>query len=668
MSRFDLRAGRAWGLLTSLALIFGLFVPLLAPPAAQAQMTMPATAAAAPDSTVFFHSVDLDTEGAQWQQTEDLLARVGLPGALDTLREEMLNEGASNGDFTEADLDALLGGEMAIVVTQPAVERLLSKHLAASGMAMESASATPMASGSDEGLGVAAVLLPGDPDAAWAYAERQVNTYAAQLGLDVQTSQEGNTDLIWVEGEARADGDSAMSDDPVEEFLGEHGRGAFAAGRNGNFIIAAKTPADITSISAVIDGDVPSLAEAEGAQDLASRLPGDALSFTYIDLETIFAALGPEMTAAMQGMMPNMPQEAWGGRIGLTFRADQPGFRIDSIATFPEGANLDQLLVDNSQAIVDKASQVPSGTFLYEAGILPPNALAGLPFTFSQMINGTMQEQDMGKGPMAMFPSAEEMEAEIAKAAQTLAFNPKTDLFDLLGDQFVAFVSFPTFSGEGMGLNGVAAIDTTDATSVSESIAKLVDWIGQKLPEATIAEQQVDGDTVYVLSDPQSQGTPSLQFGVVGNQVVVAVGSGLDELQSPPATSLADDEQFQQVMGALPSEFSTIAYIDIGQAIAPIMMLSGAYQSPQITDADTACADYVSQEEAQTALDDDPVTNSNLDLDYDGTACEDAFGASATPSVSVGSPENIRAFAMVSYRQDDAAGSSAILYIAPPGS
>ena len=51
------------------------------------------------------------------------------------------------------------------------------------------------------------------------------------------------------------------------------------------------------------------------------------------------------------------------------------------------------------------------------------------------------------------------MEKEIATAAATLGFDPRSELFDLLGGEFIAFSSFPTFDMNGFGLDAVAAVD-----------------------------------------------------------------------------------------------------------------------------------------------------------------------------------------------------------------
>jgi hypothetical protein len=619
MSPVSSFAHQVWRSLIALTFVIGVMAPSLVVQQARAQATLPRTAAAAPDATVFFEEIDLNTQGAQWQKAEELLARVGVPNALDVMRQQILSEGARSGSFSAADLDALLGGEAALIVTPPAINRLISMHMMHGQRMAESSTATPAAQGAGQPLGVAAVLFPNNPDAAWAYAQRQVKAYADKLGVQVETGKAGNADLIWTKGMAGMGDAGGRTDDPFDGFFMHHGRGAVAAGRDGDFIIAAKSQADVATIADVIDGKSPSLANSTAAQDVASKLPAASLSFSYVDLQSIVSSLDPEVLQSLQSFMPaGVPPSAWAGHVGFALSADDPGFRLDSITTFPQGTDVSKLLVDNNPSVAAQAKKVPAGSLLFEAGILPPKALAGLPYTFSQAVNGAMH---MAQGPMAAIPSREEIEAEIAKATQTLGFNPATDLFNLLGPDFIVFSSFPQFGGGGFGLDAVLAISTTDATTVSQTMGKIADWVGKTLPEAKVSKREVDGGAVYDLTDPQAQGAPAIEFGVVDNQAVLAIGKGLEQLRSAPATSLADDPQYQAVLATLPSDFYQVVYFDIGRLVSLAMMMTGNMQP----------------------------------------------GAMATPGVTQGSPQNIRAFAMVGFRQDDAAGSSAILYIAKPG-
>src|SRR5215216_6391741 len=174
-----------WRIGITLALLLGFLIPAWSASPVLAQGTLPETAAAAPAGTALFQVFDLDREGEQWQQTGTLLERIGLPNVPERWVDSVLEIGARKGNFTEADLNALLGGELALVVTPVAIERAMEHHEKRQQQGDDLA--TPMARAWDEPLGVTTVLLPGDPDAAWAYVERQVADFAGKFNVPVGT-------------------------------------------------------------------------------------------------------------------------------------------------------------------------------------------------------------------------------------------------------------------------------------------------------------------------------------------------------------------------------------------------------------------------------------------------------------------------------------------------
>ena len=91
-------------------------------PTSPGSRTLPETAAAAPAGTALFHAFDLDRDGGQWQQTGRCWNASACPMPSSSGKRRA-REGRQKGDFTEADLDALMGGELALVVTPLAVER-----------------------------------------------------------------------------------------------------------------------------------------------------------------------------------------------------------------------------------------------------------------------------------------------------------------------------------------------------------------------------------------------------------------------------------------------------------------------------------------------------------------------------------------------------------------
>src|SRR5215213_5664308 len=612
----DKRVRAVWRIGITLALLLGILVPAwsVSPVLAQ-QGTLPETAAAAPAGTALFQVFDLDRGGRQWQQTGTLLERIGLPNAPERWVDALLEIGARKGNFTEADLNALLGGELALVVTPVAVERAMEHHERHQQQGDDTA--TPMAHAWDEPLGVTTVLLPGDPDAAWVYVERQVADMAAKLDVPVETISHGSGELLWVEmpdprelmARRLADALGMAQLEPVLASLmhdtGTQGRPGFAAGRAGDFIISGVSQADVTEIIDVVDGTTDSLADSPEAQQVAADLPADALSFTYVNGSAILGALDEPTVQKLQTMTSPAEQAVWRAHTGL--------------------------------AIGAAAERVPAGTFLYQAGVVPENAFAGAAYMLALAVNGDMAD-GKSQGGLNQLPSEEEMEKEITTAAATLGFDPSSELFDLLGGEFIAFSSFPSLDMTGFGTDAVAAVTTSDPETLTETARKIAASIERSGSGVDLSVRDVDGNTIYVVSDPKMKMGPSLEFGVIGDQVVVGTGGGIEELMTEPTASLADDPQYQAVMDVLPSEYYQVSYVDIGQAGDVLTAMLGAIME-RVLPADAG-------------------------VEMPSSAAVDA----ATPVPAARSPANIRALAAVSYQRGETAGSSVILYIAEPQS
>lgn len=651
MSWLRNRPRGGWRAAITLSMAIGLLAPVWAPAPAGAQALLPATATAAPEETVLYHQVSLDRDGAQWQQTEDLLARVGVPDALDIFEEEILAEGARNGDFTQADLDALLGGEMAVVVTPPAVEHFrammaLMEQMGGrygdrddkDGMGMAGTPVardpgmigTPMAGAPAIGgpVGVAAVLMPGDADAAWDYVQRQFDAVAADGETDVQVESYNGSDLLVIEGlkgpHGRGDKDGRKKDKDKTGRMGGYPLQAeygLVAARAGAFIVAGMNRDDVTAIVDVINGEAASLAESREAQRVRAQLPAQLLSFTYLDGPALVEAIGPEMIEAWINASPGATMGEVEAYEGIGIGAQPVGFRFDSIAIPAEGATLPQAQVENNPDILATAEQAPADSFLFHAGAIPENAFAGAAYLISVAVNGAAMGEGWEGGPMMTAPpTAEEVQREIEQASATLGFNPQTDLIDLLGDEFIVFAGLPSISMGGFGWDAVAAITTTDEAALAETAQKIADQIERAGDDVGLSTREVDGGTVYVTGIPDMDEAPALEFGVVDGQLVFGSGSGIDDLVGDPDTSLAADEQFQEVMATLPSEAYRIGYVDLAQLV--------------------------------------DLVNALMTMGQDETV-------PATPVASdAGSLENIRALGSVAFQKGDMAGASAVLYIA----
>ena len=608
----------------------------------------PETAALVPEDAVLYFALDLDFESAQWRQTEELLARAGFPGALDQLRRSIVADIETATPEAEATLDAFLGGELGIVVTETAIAKL------AEAMAESGATGLPLATptGEVEGVGVAAILTTSDPDAAWATIEDEQAQEAADTGVDVEETDYRGTTILFTPDDERSDTGLSIA-------------------RLDDAILLAGSPADLEPIIDTAEGDAASLADADELANVRAELAAEALLFGYVNGESLADALGPEFFEAMRSMMPQaagMGTEAWTYSSGFVLWADAPGFRMDTIALVPAGEE-PPFLPENADITWDE--RVSAETLFFVGGTAPPGMFSGLALSLAEAINAGFGHAQAT--PVAIATdfaerlSPEYAEEQLAAAERILGFDLQAELFDQFGGEYVVAGSFSGLLLGALGVSAVVATEVEDPATVADSMQQVARLIETSPDAPDVTTRQVNGDTVHVVRDPDQTDIPAIEFGVVGNELVTGVGTGLDDFVNGPADSLANDEQYQRVLATLPDEYYQVTYVDLEQIVSVVTMFMGSMMGTDVEDADPACADFSTQAAAQETYDADPFANSDLDQDFDGEACEDFFDAApaATP-LTTGSYEAIEALAAVAYRGEGVIGSSTILYIAEP--
>ena len=120
------------------------------------------------------------------------------------------------------------------------------------------------------------------------------------------------------------------------------------------------------------------------------------------------------------------------------------------------------------------------------------------------------------------------------------------------------------------GRIGVFASGVEDAETVSNALQQLSFLIqGASGAESPLTTREVGGGQVYVIDLGDEAGS-TLEFGVVGDYLVVGKGDAVDRFGEEATGSLAENAQFQAVMDTLPVEHNGLTYIDLAQAI-PLM-------------------------------------------------------------------------------------------------
>lgn len=605
------------------------------------------TAALAPDTALIYLSLSLDTESEQWAQADALLDRLGIESIEDAMASA--GESATSSDMAgPEEFETFLGGEVGLVITNLEAAQEAGAELSGEaglpGVTGARSVGTPVAAAAGEAEGIALIAKPVDVAAAWTTVAEQLAEDAAESGQSVTEEDYQGVTISSVAADEAADASGT------------------AAAQVADFIVISSTAADVQAIVDVQQGNAGALADDEHFQELAGAFTDPRLAFIYVN--------GPALLAqAMAGA--DMAQLGELGRVGelltgsfnvysATVVSAQPeGFRFDSLALPGEDGALPPLPANFDPALPDK---VPSNTVLFVDGgdLGASNVLDTIALLFIQSLFGA----DSAATP-APIQSAEEYAAGVfEQTAQLFGFNLQTDFIDqMVGEYALALWGVETL--DPTQINALFVTGVGDAATFNDAVAKINLLIqGAAQGQVSITTRQVGTDTINVV-DLSATGAPvTVEYGVVGNEFVLGVNNGVTVYTEGPADPLSANPTYQGALAALPAEHNSIFYLDLSQLVPLFETFSGA-MTVTSEDASEKCAEYASQEDAQAAYDADTATNWELDLDFDGTACEDFF-APASPEAAAVQPDlsKLTAFAVVGYQQDGMTGASGILVIA----
>ncbi|MDQ3539436.1 MAG: DUF3352 domain-containing protein, partial [Chloroflexota bacterium] len=345
----------------------------------------------------------------------------------------------------------------------------------------------------------------------------------------------------------------------------------------------------------------------------------------------------------------------------FAFWADEPGFRLDTLAVpaegqaLPEVETLDPAFPDS---IDGDSLFYAGGSNLGQDPII--NALA---LAFAQELVG----MNAGATPVAAQDPEDYADEVFAEAEATLGFNIKSDFLDhMVGEWGIAVGAEDVLSPEPV-VNGIFASNVDDATAVGDVVNKLT-AIAESASgeEFEISSREVNGSSVTTI-DVSDAGLPLvIEFGVVGEQFLIGVNEGLDSFVNGPDSSLADNETFQASLDTLPADFSAVSFVNLELIVPLVEETVAGTTSTNVADADPACEEFTTQEEAQAAYNADNFENFALDQDFDGTACEDFFGGdAATPEATpaIADSINVLSIGTVLFQADGLSGTSTIILI-----
>lgn len=635
---------------TGLCVLVGLGVTLpqmLSTPGVSAQEATISfsTAELAPADAVAYAVITLDNNSDQWLLSDELLDRAGFGEAIDkAVIEEMTDE-----DGNPLPLDAFLGGEVAVIVSNVALDNAAEDSLGTSdmdAMMVEMGLATPEA-GADisEGEGVAAVLDARAPDTAWSGIRQ-----SAIEGTSEETVYEGVT---------------ITSTAPTDDSDG------MAAARVGDHILIATVPEDLFPLIDTANGTTPDITTVPAFATAQGALPAEIMAFTFLNsLADAEVDLGP--MAAMSGaFLPDSYTAA-------TMAADTAGFRLESVVIpgddAPE-ALAAPFVSELVQQAPGRAMVFASASDLGATGVL--DAIGAAAISLALGMGGPGME---GESTPTSAASPEEVIAQqYESAAALLGVNLQSDLFR----QFVGeYGGWLESDATGTNVNGLFASRVANSDTVTNAIMQLSFLLqGAAGGDTGLSTRSVGDGQVYVLELDDEAGS-TLEFGVVGGQFVIGSGAAIDRLESGEG-SLADNAQYQAVMSNLPAEGNGYLYIDLIQALPLLETTSEEAEDfdfggmGEITDASETCANYGTQADAQAAYDSGEPDTFDLDQDFDGEVCEDFFAPAevvesedaddageSDMDFSTIDYSAVTAYGQVSHEENGLQRTSAILFIA----
>ena len=607
--------------------------------AASAQVGESTVADAVPADAVLFMEVDLDRQSDQWTTTFDLLERAGLSDLLEEEADTTPEEAAQLSDtlaFT---------GKAGVVLTSVALEAGADvDDISSEASSLTTDPLSVAEGGVPEGFAI--VFQPEDPYRLYPNMESILEDGAEENLATVETTDYNGVTIQYWEAE--------------DEFTDPQ-----AIARVEDYVVFSTSPTDIEPIIDTVNGDVDALSGAESFTAVQNALTTDALVFGYVNSEDIIeAALAQDPSLAEDPTLGDS-LEQFSGYAGWSLFADVAGFRLDTIQIPSEGAALPQL-TPFEPTLAERVS-ADSLYFVNSSNLAGTGIFDLLGISLQQ----AMAEDDaMGLGtPEAVAtPTVDEVYEQLEGQ---LGFNIKTELFDqLTGEYGLALTAADVFGSEPQ-VDAVFVSEVEDETTVADVADKVSFIFSSAIEEegAEFATRDVDGGSVTSITIPDEAFPVTVEYGVINGELLIGVNNGIDEYLNGPTEPLADDAVYQDTLAALPQENVTgIQYINLG-ALLPLIEEAATTMSgsTELEDADPACADYATQEEAQAAYDADDVENWMLDLDFDGVACEDFFAAdSASPEASpagVTAQLNLLSIGSVSYSVDGNVGTSTILLI-----
>lgn len=581
-----------------------------ATPSAMSSADLP-TAAAAPADAMAFVALNLDPESEQFQTSAELSTSSGL---IDLFNLVAGVDEADAEDFTGF-YEGLGATELGVAIPAISPDQLETASEVTTDELPEA-----------EIQDVRIVLATSDPEGSFAFLTEQIPDLSGDPAVEAaETEYEGVTIRSFPDG---GSGDAMVNVALVE-----------------GLIVVAPTIEGIESSIDAAQGTVDAITSNPRFQDVAGQLDGESMLFAFSDNTALFSEPAyAELLEEMGIDLASLGQFNVYGGLRVSADAEAPGFRVNTVS-FPntETGATPEAVPDYSS---DLTTQVPGNTMIYLGGneigqVLGPIVSVALASTAAAelvedvAVSTTGQATPVGDDdPTDGYTTTEEEPTsveDVAAIADVVA-----GFLTLLTGEYVVAIEAPeiTSLSDPNSLFVLVASGVESGALVDGLLELATDSLMTEDGDLTITSEEIDGGTLYTATSGEGAAAIRFSYGVIDGQLLIGLGDSVETFIEGPDASLADDPQFQETFAALgvAPEDGAVVYLDFATLLPLVQsgseLLGGTGSVP---DADPACAEYDSQADAQAAYDEDPFELSDLDQDFDGEACEDAFGTPATP-------------------------------------
>ena len=540
-ARFSRVALAAALLLSMIASLAGLA------PSARAQSIPHDLAKAAPQSSLLYVDLSLDTASAQWKNATAVL--------------NAINGTSTASVVSMATEDGIAGGKAALVVTNlsavtsaagsvsGAVNGALGSSTGStSGGGLTdilgslgkggSANATPTASiGAASAAGVAVIIKPADAAKGWASLQKSFTKDAAAASA---TPTETTYKTV-----------------KINSYAGIGGTAGAAIAQVGGYLVSTETPADIQPIVDVVKGDAKPLSGVANFAKGVAALTGDRFAFGFINGQSFGSNL---MTAGGSSV------GSFGAAIKTLAGADHDtAFQMSASAS---GLGLQTVNLPNGSTSA-AATAAASGTAsaLNGATKVPADSLV---FINGYNLGKSSVMEALGLAVVSLFsglsgdtatPTASPTAQDMFKTtAGFLGFNLKADFLDQLTGKYV----FALWAKNASSVGAVLASDTANPAALQVTVSGLgflVQAVGQG--KAAVSTVTYGKSALSEVSTGTGGSAIKIDFGVADSQFVLGVGDGAKKYLTGGTSSLADSADYKAAFTGLPTEYDGVAYVNV---------------------------------------------------------------------------------------------------------